>query len=117
MGWRRIFRGRRLRRSMRSCMRSREPLADCRHRHKVQEWPLPAPDNRTAGRGKARTPRGKAQETKSLLKHLINATEKRGAAARLASWRGQRTWLTAQFKRQPMEISKPRFLRQVIFIP
>ena len=66
-------------------MRPREPLADYRHRHKVQERPLQAPDNRAAGRGRARRRRGKAQETKSLLEHLIKLIEETEAAARLAS--------------------------------
>jgi len=70
---------------MRSCMRPRELLADCRQPHKAQERPLQAPDNRAAGRGRPLRLRGKAQETKSLLEHLIKMIQESEAAARLAS--------------------------------
>src|SRR2546427_10475815 len=104
MGWRRIFRGRRLRRSMRSCTRPREPfetqdrpLADCPPPHKVPERPLRVRENprKTWGRklqkrpqrgqGKPLKARGGPQETKSLLEHLIKSNKEREAAARLAS--------------------------------
>src|SRR6266849_8396871 len=59
MGWRRIFRGRRLQLSMRSCTRPREPCEaplaardrqgkahkDCPHSRRVQERPLRAREN------------------------------------------------------------------------
>src|SRR5258708_4594410 len=59
MGWRKIFRGRRLQLSMRSCTRPREPCEaplaardkqdkadkDCRHSRRVQERPLRAREN------------------------------------------------------------------------
>src|SRR5713226_3876798 len=84
MGWRRIFRGRRLRRSMRSCTKPREPLADCRQPCKVRERRLRDWGIRAAGRGRALRLRreplrvwGSLHETKSLLKHLIKRTEER----------------------------------------
>src|SRR6266581_6979864 len=111
MGWRRIFRGRRLRRSMRSCTRPREPLeaqdrplADCPPPHKVPERPLRVRENprKTWGRKLQKRPqrgqgkplkargepledRGRPEETKSLLEHLIKSNKEREAAARLTS--------------------------------
>ena len=66
-------------------MRPREPLADCRQPHKVQERPLQALDNRAAGRGRTRRLRRKAQETKNLLEHLIELNQETEAAPSLAS--------------------------------
>src|SRR5260370_19901 len=83
-GMRRAFRGRRLGRSMRSCPKPREPLADCRQPCKVRERRLRDWGIRAAGRGRALRLRreplrvwGRLHETKSLLKHLIERTEER----------------------------------------
>src|SRR6266567_7195947 len=84
MGWPKIFRGRRLRQSMRSCMKRRELLVDCPPWRKVREKPLRARGRRCAGLGKARRLRSKRlkalskqHETKSPLEHLIKSIEER----------------------------------------
>src|SRR5712691_11287178 len=84
MGWYRIFHGRRLRQSMRSCMKRRELLVDCPPWRKAQGRTLRARCRRCAGLGRARRLRGKGlkvlsrqHETKSPLEHLIKSVEER----------------------------------------
>src|SRR5260370_20605614 len=77
MEWRGIFHGRRQRRSMRSCMRPREPLGDCleardspkkpqpefRHRRRVRERLSETRKNRLKVRSKRLKDRGKPGAT------------------------------------------------------
>src|SRR6266478_6303858 len=109
MGWRKIFRGRRLQLSMRSCTRPREPCEaplavrdkqgkahkDCPHSRRVQERPLRARENprkiwskpleargkRGPRRGRRRRGQGRAHETKSLLEHLIESNKEKKTTA------------------------------------
>src|SRR5882762_402896 len=90
MGWRKIFRGRRLQLSMRSCTRPREPCEaplaardkqgkahkDCPHSRRVQERPLRARENPRKiwskpleARGKRGPRRGRRRELRRRLRN------------------------------------------------
>jgi len=66
-------------------MRPHEPLVDCPHSRKVQERLLRAREKRAAGQGRDLRLRGKPQETKSLLEHLIKSNKESEAAVGLVS--------------------------------
>src|SRR6267154_2896121 len=90
MGWRKIFRGRRLQLSMRSCTRPREPCEaplavrdkqgkahkDCPHSRRVQERPLRARENPRKiwskpleARGKRGPRRGRRRKLRGRLRN------------------------------------------------
>src|SRR5580693_8459680 len=89
MGWPRIFRGASLRLNIQNCTKRRWQLVESPHPRKVQgsllparcSKPVPERDRQRRLRGKPLRDRGKQEETKSPLHHLIKFMEEKRASA------------------------------------